>query len=676
MYRPVVKKTICPLDCPDSCGLVAHLVNGRVAALAGDPDHPYTAGSICRKMRRYPERVYSPERVLYPGIRVGTKGEGKFARISWDEALSLLAERLLEIRDRDGGQAILRYSYAGNMGHLNRFAGHALFHKLGATHLEETICSAAAAAGWDRQCGPIAGSPPEKAAEAELIVAWGINIRVTNQHFWRYVATARKRGGQLLVIDPYRNATAAKADHYLPVKPAGDSALALGLIKALDEAGLLERERLARTSTGFVRLEDSLRRLGWEEIVRESGLARELIEQLARRLAGTPRLFFRLGIGLSRNSRGGMAVRAIASLAACLGLFDGGPGRGILLSSRAFRGDTARLTYPELAPPGGRRVNMVQLGHALNRLEPPLRALVVYNSNPASVAPDGAMVRQGLAREDLFTVVHEQLLTPTALYADLLLPATTFLENRDLYTAYGHFYLGVVAPVIAPLGEARSNFDFFQDLARVMGFTDPPFRQTLEERLSHYLEGLQGIPAEADLATVLSGTLVKSTFSHNDGPCLAGGRFPFVSGDDQLSPAVASLLPAGEFDDPDLQTRYPYRLLSPPHPGLLNSTFGERFPGEIGELLVHPDDAAHCRLEDGAEVLLQNHRGGSVRRVRVSTATQPGVVVAEGIFWSESAQMGGINDLTSQRVADLGGGATFHEARVAMVPYRRESAGL
>ncbi len=673
--RPVEKKTTCPLDCPDSCGLVATVAGGQVTALSGDPEHPYTAGTICRKMRRYPQRLHSPERILHPGIRVGAKGEGKFARISWDEALALLAGRLDEIRQAAGGEAILRYSYAGNMGVINRFAGHALFHKLGATGLDETICSATASAGWERQCAALPGAPPERAADATLIVAWGINIRVSCQHFWRYVAAARKKGGQLLVIDPYRNATAAHADHYLPVRPAGDSALALGTIKALIETGLLDRERLAGNSVGFDRLERSLASLSWQEIVTESGLGQAEIEQLARQLTATPRLFFRLGMGLSRNSRGGMAVRAIASLAACLGLFDGGPGRGVLLTSRAFRGDTARLTYPELAPPGVRRVNMVQLAHALNRLEPPLRALMVYNSNPASVAPDGAMIRRGLAREDLFTVVHEQLLTPTARYADLLLPATTFLENRDLYTSYGHFYLRVAEPVLPPLGEARSNFDFFQDLAREMGLTDPPFLQTLEERLSDYLAGLQGIPPGVETADILAGRLVHSTFSGTDAVGGDGRPFSFTALAADGSPTVASLGPAGESADPDLQLRYPYQLLSPPHPELLNSTFGERFPGEIGELLVHPADAAACQLRDGGEVLLENHRGSTLRRVRVSADTRPGVVVAEGIFWEESARVGGINDLTSEKLADFGGGATFHEARVTLRRCCRKEPG-
>jgi anaerobic selenocysteine-containing dehydrogenase len=351
----------------------------------------------------------------------------------------------------------------------------------------------------------------------------------------------------------------------------------------------------------------------------------------------------------------------------------------VLLSSRAFRADTTRLTCPELAPPNLRRINMVQLGHALNRLEPPLKALMVYNSNPASVTPDGTMVRRGLAREDLFTVVHEQVMTPTARYADLLLPATTFLENRDIYTGYGHFYLRVVEPVIAPLGEARSNFALFQDLAKAMGFSDPPFRQSLEERLRHYLAGIDGIPSGIDPATVLAGELVQSSYGRVDVSTLEviGGRFPFAVGDGTTDAAIPCLGKAGEYDDPDLRARFPLRLLSPPHRDLLNSTFGERFANQCGEVLVHPEDARRSCLVDQEEALLVNHRGSSRRRVRVTTDTREGVVVAEGIFWSgDSATDGGINDLTSGKLADMGGGATFHEARVALVPFGRDGNRL
>jgi anaerobic selenocysteine-containing dehydrogenase len=662
--------------------MIATVIDGKVSALQGDKEHPYTNGFICRKMRRYPERLNSSGRILYPQLRVGKKGEGQFRRIEWDQALDILATRLEKIRQQYGSESILPYSYAGNMGAVNRFAGYPLFHKLGTSRLDQTICSAAAGAGWEKQCENVPGCPPENAADAELIVAWGINIKVTNVHFWQYVAAARKSGGKLLVIDPYRNQTGKSADNYLQVKPGGDSALALGVMKSLIERGLVDHDFIASKTQGFEQQAAYLQSREWDDFIQASGVSKNEIIELATLLAGAPRTFFRIGIGLSRNSRGGMAVRAISSLAACLGLFNGGKGRGVLLTSGAFKGDRAKLTYPSLAEEPAdtqaRAVNMIQLGHALTSLVPSVKALIVYNSNPASVNPDGSMVRLGLAREDLFTVVHEQVLTPTAKYADLLLPATTFLENLDIYTGYGHFYLGVAKPVIEPMGETWSNFKLFQELALKMGFDDPPFHQSCEERIVDYLEGMQGLPDNCDLQEVMSGKLIHSTNSFNDGRVLrvsAEGKsiFRFIAPVSDHHPTIACLTPAGEFADPDLQSRFQFQLITPPHPDLLNSTFGEMYPDEYGTVLVHPEDAAACAISDGDEVILQNGRGRTIRLARLTTDTRKGVLVAEGIFWSVKSQdqnqkdvSGGINDLTSQKLTDMGRGATFHESLVSL----------
>ncbi|GAB6193293.1 molybdopterin-containing oxidoreductase family protein [Desulfocastanea catecholica] len=670
------KRTICPLDCPDSCGMIATVKDGRVTALQGDKAHPYTKGFICRKMRRYPERLYSAERLLYPQLRVGEKGAGQFRRIDWAEALDILAARLEETRQQYGGEAILPYSYAGNMGAVNRFAGYPLFHRLGTSQLDQTICSAASGAGWRKQCGDLPGCPPENGADAELIVAWGINIKVTNVHFWQYVAAARKNGARLLCIDPYRNQTVKSADSFLQVKPGGDSALALGMMKSLVERDLVDHQFIDWGTTGFAEQAAYLRGITWDHVVQQSGVSKKEMEEFATLLAQSPRTFFRIGIGLSRNSRGGMAVRAITSLAACLGLFAGGKGRGVLLSSGAFKGDKAKLTYPSLAGHPTRTVNMIHLGHALTTLEPPVKALIVYNSNPLSVNPDGAMVRRGLAREDLFTVVHEQVMTPTARYADLLLPATTFLENLDIYTGYGHFYLGVAQPVIEPLGEAWSNFKLFQSLARKMGFDEPPFQQSCGDRIVDYLDGMQGLPDDCDVQGVLTGKLVHSHNSFADGQVMTGGKgkfrkFRFLSPDALPEPTMACLTAAGEFADPDLLSRFPLQLITPPHPDLLNSTFGELYADMRGTVLVHPDDAAACNIQDGEEVVLHNSRGKTIRLAKITADTQKGVLVAEGIFWSAEQPgreegLGGINNLTSQKMTDIGGGATFHESLVSL----------
>ena len=660
------KKTVCPLDCPDSCGMVATLEGGRIISLQGDREHPYTNGFICRKMRRYHERVYAADRLLFPQIRTGKKGEGRFARISWDEAWDILVARLTEVVHDHGGEAVLPYSYAGNMGTINRFAGHPFFHRLGALRLDETICFAAAGAAWGQHCGKAPGSPPELAGGADLIVAWGINIKVSNVHFWPYVTAARQRGGRLLVIDPYRNVTGRAADQYLSVRPGGDAALALGLIKVLVEEDLLDRPMLARETEGFDRLEGYLRRTSWSAFVGQSGVSHAEMRNLAQLFKAHPQTFFRIGVGLTRNSRGGMAVRAILSLAAVLGLFQGGTGRGVLLSAGAFRAHRDKIRFPELAAQKTPIVNMIQLGQALTVREPPIRALFVYNANPLSVAPDAGMIRQGLLRDDLFTVVHEQVLTPTARYADLLLPATTFLENKDLYTTYGQFYLGIAEPVIAPMGEAISNFELFQTLAQKMGFAEPPFLQTVEERITGYLQDMEGLPPGTPPEGPAAGTWLRSTLAESEGNLFrqGGGRFVFARDDEPQIPPFACLTEAGESGDADLHSRYPFELLTPPHVDLLNSTFGERYNTLPGEVLIHPEDAAAAQIQDGEQIYLINHRGRTSRFARVSIDTCRGLLVAEGLFWP--VEEGGINDLTSQKLSDMGGGATFHESRVTV----------
>ncbi|PIE64134.1 MAG: hypothetical protein CSA26_09730 [Desulfobacterales bacterium] len=663
----VYKKTICPLDCPDSCGLVARVAAGKVVSLRGDPDHPYTRGTICRKMSMYPRRLYSENRVLYPMRRVGKKGEGNFQRISWDEALALFAEKITTCVEQFGGDAILPYQYAGNMGVINRNGGYGLYNKLGTSVIKETICSAAAGAGWSMHLGDVPGSPPEVAEDARLIIAWGINVKVSNVHFWRYIAAAKKKGASLVVIDPYRNETAASADLYLQIVPGGDGALALGALKVLVEEEGIDREVLARETEGFAELEQYLEKTPWSAFSRLSGLAVGQIKSFARLLAEHPKTFIRIGIGLSRNSRGGMSVRSILALGAALGLFGGGEGRGILLSSRAFNGDKNLVRFPELAEKKERRVvNMAHLGHALTALTPPVKLFIVYNCNPASVAPDASVVRQGLLRADLFTVVHEQVLTPTAKYADLLLPATTFLENRDVYAAYGHFQLGVVDKVIEPVGEALSNFDLFQKLARELGYDDPPFCQSIDDRIASYLQSVDGLPAGFTLDDGGTVDWVTSTRKRKAVSVFTrwGVRFSFHGA---AGAAIPVLLEPDESGNPDLLSRYPLHLITPPHRDLLNSTFGELYLKRPGDVLIHPADAEKYGITDGSRVRLRNFRGATVRVARITEDTAEGLLVAEGIFWQPDGEVG-INALTSQKLTDIGEGPTFHESLVLLEP--------
>ncbi len=666
--RIIYRQTVCPLDCPDSCGMVATVDNGAVTTLNGASDHPYTKGFICRKMRTYPERVYAPERIRHPMVRTGPKGTGQFKKTSWPEALQRLADKLVAVQQTHGGEAILPYQYAGNMGVINRNAGYPLYHKIGASRLEETICSAAAKAGWSLHLGDVPGSPPEVAEDADLIVAWGINLKVTNIHFWQSVVAAKQRGAELVVIDPYRTETAKAADHFIQVAPGGDGALALGVIKSLLEQQGIDRQALAEHTTGFEALERYLDRTPWQAFTRMCGLDKETIQWVARQLQAHPKTFIRMGMGLSRNSRGGMNVRAIVSLAAALGLFSGGDGQGVLLFTQAFRGDSDKLRFPELLPRPTRRINMAHLGYALTAIDPPVHLLMVYNCNPLCVAPDASMVRKGLLREDLYTVVHEQVLTPTARYADLLLPATTFLENRDLYTGYGHFQLAVVDPVIAPVGECKSNFDLFRDLAATLGYSDPPLTESLETRLTAYMDTIAGLPRNFTFTPGQTTGWLTSTRKRIGQSIMRRWQVPvaFQADGNAQVPAIACLLEADEFSDPDLCTRFPFQLITPPHKDLLNSTFGERYLGRFGRVLIHPDDAHSHSVTDGCVVKLSNHRGTVQRVAKVTPDTQKGLLVAEGLFWQTGEHAAGINDLTSQKTTDIGAGPTFHETRVAL----------
>jgi len=659
------RKTICPLDCPDSCGIVATVENGRIIRLQGDPDHPFTRGFLCRKMRHYADRIHSNARILYPQIRTGRKGSGQFKRVSWDEAWEILVSRLKEIETAHGSEALLPYSYAGNMGHINSTAGEPFFHRFGASRLKRTICSAAAGAAWNVHCGWKSGSTPETATDSSLIIAWGINVKTTNIHFWPIIQQCRRKGGQLVVIDPYRNKTAKAADLYLPIQPGGDTALALGVLKLILENGSENHKYIESQTVGFEELKTYVTGISWEKIEKVSGLPKSKINDFTELLEKNPRTFIRIGIGMTRNTAGAMSVRAVIALAAALGLFDGKKGRGVLLSSLAFYGNNQKLVHSSLAQKKTRQINMIHLGQALTNLTPAIHGFFVFNSNPLSVAPDSSRVRKGLEREDLFTVVHEQVMTPTARYADLLLPATTSFENSDVYTAYGHFHMGITRPVIPPLGEAISNFDLFQNLAVKMGYNDPPFQQAVEERVSNFLEGLSGIDKSIDTSTIETGNWIHSTHRDANHP-KNNEAFQFVSRKTGPGiPAFPCIMPTLEFDNPDLLSRYPLKLITPPSTHLLNSTFGECFPDEIGKLLIHPQDASERKISTGDRVRLNNHRGETVREARVTEDTQTGLVVAEGIYWENAeTEHTAINDLTSQKTTDLGEGSTFHESRV------------
>lgn len=658
------KKSVCPLDCPDSCGIVATVKNGMVISLTGDKDHPVTQGVICRKVRKYCDRLYSKNRLTTPLLRVGEKGSGDFKRIGWDEAWDILTRKLTQVIDEFGGESVLPFCYAGNMGRVNRNAGYPFFHRIGATQIEQTICSAAANGGWKKHCGKVPGSPAEKAEDSDVIVCWGLNAKVSSIHFWQNITKAKKKGAKLVVIDPYKNMTAKSADLYVAVKPAGDSGLALGILKYLLSENKIDLVAVNAFCDGFGPLQKYLANTPMALFLDQAGVSFDDLKSLADLLYTHPKTFVRIGVGLTRNSRGGVAMRAIISLAAALQLFSKGEGRGVLCFSGAYKGGNEQLVHKKLLKSDPRTINMIHLGKALTSMEPPIKALIVYNANPLSVAPDSGSVRKGMLREDLFTVVHEQVMTPTAQYADLVLPATTFLENRDLYSGYGHYYMQTVEPAISPIGESLSNFDFFQQLATRMGYTDPQFSQTTEDRMKLHFREIDGIPESVTVEDFMNGELIVSTYRdcYKDLFLKNGKRFQFTDlccGADDFP----KLIDSKEFDDPDLISRYPFKIITPPHLNLLNSTFGERYEGDVGELLIHPDDAEKYLINTEDTVILINSRGKTTRKALVTKNTSRGLLVAEGLFWPAEKSCG-INELTSQKVSDICGGAIFHESRV------------
>ncbi|MBV8314147.1 MAG: molybdopterin oxidoreductase family protein [Planctomycetaceae bacterium] len=685
-------KSVCPLDCPDTCSMRVEVEDGVATDLRGDREHPYTRGFLCRKMARYLDRVYSDERLMSPMRRVGPKGQGRFERISWDEALGLIAGRFAAIaRSADGPQAILPYSYYGTMGKLQASSlDRRFFHRIGASQLDRTICASAGSLGYEYTVGRgRLGADPMAVPECRFLVNWGSNTVHTNSHLWSLMIEARRRGATLVTIDPYRSPTAARSDWHIQPRPGTDAALALGVMHVLWREGLQDDDYLLRATVGA----GPLRRRVLEEYPLErvadiTGVDVATVAAFARRYAREQPALIRLNYGLQRHYGGGMAVRTIACLPAIVGAWRH-PGGGALLStSGAYDFAMALLTRPDLSPPGTRTVNMNQLAEALagELPGPPVRALYVYNCNPAAVAPDQKRVAEGLARDDLFTVVHEQFATDTVDYADVVLPATTQLEHLDVHGSYGHHFVMLNPPAIAPRGECRSNNDVFRALAARLGFEPGLFPD--DETLIREL--LDGGPALAGitLERLRAEGSIRLNLPERYAP-FADGHFPTPSGKcelyaermeaDGLDPLPTYLPPREDpRTRPDLAARYPLQLLSPPRPQFLNSTFANQAHhlASAGDPTVElsREDAEARGLVDGQWAEVRNDRGRFLARVALTGAVRPGVAVATGIYWNKlSPGRSNVNRTTSSALTDMGGGATFFDNLVEVRPLAAES---
>jgi anaerobic selenocysteine-containing dehydrogenase len=684
---------VCPHDCPDTCGLVVTVDHGRAIKLRGDTEHPFTKGFLCQKVSNYLDRVYHRDRLLYPLRRVGRKGEGRFERITWDEAIRIIASRFKQIVDSpDGPQAILPYSYAGTMGKLMYASlDRRFFHRLGASLLDRTICATAGAAGCEVTLGTRAVIDPEAVVHSRFIINWGSNTAVTNIHLWAVMHQARKRGAKIVTIDPHRSKTAERSDWWIAVRPGTDAALALGVMHVLFRDSLEDRDYLARYCLGGDQLRDRvLREYDPQRVSKITSVPVADIETLAREYGtamsdrGGP-AFIRLNYGMQRHGGGGMAVRTVCCLPGITGDWRHVGGGALLSTSKLAPWDGAALERPDLIRPGTRTVNMVQLAEALHGQlpGPPVKALYVYNCNPAAVAPSQSKVIEGLKREDLFTVVHELFPTDTVDYADIVLPATSQLEQFDIHNAYGHLYVQASMPAIAPLGESKPNTEVFRLLAAAMGFESELFQVSDEELARQALRPVSspnGHPSASSfegisLERLQSNGAVRLNLPENYAP-FANGQFATPTGKCELySPreAAAGRDPLPHYiaphEDPqtrpELAAKFPLQMVCPPEPSFLNSSFVNidvlRKSANEPTLQIHPMDADSRRIATGDYVTIFNDRGTFRARAVVGETVKPGVVVTFSVWWNKYVDGPNCNATTPTAVTDLGGGATFFD---------------
>ena len=659
--------------------------NGRAIRVAGDPDHPVTKGFLCAKVNRYVERTYHDDRLTTPMRRAGPKGSGKFEAITWDAALDEIATRLGNIaRSSDGPEAILPYSYAGTMGLVQGSSmDHRFFHLLGASKLDRTICSMAGTIGMRMTVGANVGADSEGVPESDFVLLWGTNTLTANPHLWPFILQARARGAPIICIDPIQTRTAMQCDEWLPIRPGTDAALALGMMHVLFAQGLEDREYLERHTLGHEAMR--VRAAEWTpaRTAAVTGLSEDVITSLATRFGHARAAFIRVNYGLQRHAGGGMAVRTIACLPAVAGHWRRAGGGVQLSTSANFQFNRAALERADLGP-RTRTINMIRLGDALTLPDagvggPPVKAMIVYNSNPAAVAPDRNAVLRGMAREDLFTVVLEHFQTDTADWADIVLPATTQLEHWDIHFAYGHHYVTLNRPAIAPVGEAKPNSEIFRLLAARMGMTDPTMRDDdltlIRQALSSQSPKLEGVTLDTLLEHGWTRLNVPTPFLP-----YATGDFPTPSGKCEFhserlealgfDPLPTYIPPYESMErDPALVARYPLTLISSPAHTFLNTTFVNvtslRRQAHEPEVLLHPADAERRGIAAGVMVTVRNDRGAFVARARVEAGIREGVAWAPSIWWGKLADDGAnANQTTSQRITDLGNGPVFYDNQV------------
>jgi len=685
----------CSHDCPDSCGVLITVDDlGRATRLRGDPNHPVTRGFLCAKVTKYLDRVYSPDRILHPMRRIARKGRGVrnvadvsgiFERISWDEAYDEIAKRLRQISDEFGPEAILPYSYAGTIASLSYGSmDRRFFHRLGASQLDRTICSSTGGEALLSVLGRKIGTDTELFARAKYIIAWGANIHGNNVHLWPFIEEARHNGAKLVVIDPYKTRTAACADWYLPINPGTDAALALGMMHVIIGERLYDADYVSKHVNGFDELAQRVLEYSPQRVAEWTGIAAEDVVKLAREYAGTTAAVIRVNYGVQRSQNGGMNVRTITMLPCITGAWKHAGGGVQLSCSGAFKLNKEFLERPDLmnnSPLGrpARVVNMSELGQALTALsDPPVKAVFIYNSNPAAIAPNHNDVVRGFLRRDLFTVVHDQFFTDSTDYADIVLPATTFFEQKDIQISYGHYYLQMSDQAIAPVGESKCNVEMFAELAQRMGFPEPCFRESIDQMIDGALDSPDPWLKGLDRTRLEREGHVRLNFGTQEFLPFANGGFATADGKARIlneDLVKLGLDPVAKFEPP-IESRhskqagkYPLELLARKADNFLNSTFcnltsHQPMEPKINKLEMSRPDAEYRGIATGDLVRVFNSRG-EVRLTALVDGTVRAGVVAARLNWSKLMPDGiSINALTSERLTDLGGGPTFYSCLV------------
>lgn len=664
----------CGHDCPDSCSWIVEVRNGAAERLYGNPDHPFTRGTLCAKVNHYLERVYHPERVLHPLKRVGQKGEGRFVRVSWDEALADIASRWQAIAAESGAEAILPYSSAGTQGLIQMASlDRRLFGSMGCSDLERHICGGVAAAGLSATIGTGTGIDPEDVVHSRYVVLWGTNTIVTNLHFWPLVREAQRRGARIVVVDPIRTRTADAADWHLQIRPGSDAALALAMMHVMIRDGLVDHDYVSRHAVGYAALAERARDYSPSAVSAIVGLPEEEIERFAREYATTQPSLLRPLIGLEHHVNGAMQFRTLVCLAVLSGAWKH-RGGGLARSTHALQFsvlDMDRVLMPEVQVPGVRVLNMRDLGSDLCRpdLQPPVRSLIVYGSNPVVSMPNQSRTRQGLLREDLFTVVHELFVTDTALYADYVLPATSQIEHLDLTPAWGHLYLALNRPAIAPRGEAMANTELFRRLAHALGRTEPWLFESDESMLRGALATghpwLEGITYER----LWDEGYVRLRCPEGWRP-FADGGFATASGKAELFSEPLQALGHDPLPWPgEIPSGEGLQLITGKALHFLNSGYSnmETHRRRAGDLFIeiHSDDAHARGLAEGDRVRVWNARGAVSAVCSVSDRVRPGVAwMPFGGYVDAGGTRQSVNVLTAEAPTDWGGGSGFYDAFV------------